>query len=177
MLTFSGIMGFKLRAPLKPPSQFHWSQYGTDGIKAGPKSVHIIQRTLRFLVYRCTQKNIFEILLFRNLDIRKMVYTIWFRFDLIRFRKYFLCFAKKIEITQKITHRNFFCNHVKSNLNQIVFSIFILIWNQWISVWFLNQPVNAVRFRFYFARFWRVFSVCTIFRQFSSKRQDKLYRK
>ena len=56
-----------------------------------------------------------------------------------------------------------FWNLINSNRNQIVFTIFRLIWNikRALSVWqFKRKMVNTIWFRFELMRFQKVFSVC-----------------
>ena len=104
--------GDQLRALLKPPSLCitalsYWG-FKDKTLNRSPNPLH--RDTLVFLQQMCTQRNIFEILL-NQPEIRlyipffdwfgskrtsvwfqingKMVYIIWFRVDLIRFRKYF----------------------------------------------------------------------------------------
>ena len=57
-----------------------------------------------------------------------------------------------------------FRNLIKSDRNQIVFTIFRMIWNQTaVRTWFqINRKrVNTIRFRFDLIRFRKYFSVCS----------------
>ena len=84
---------------------------------------------------------------------RKMVNTIWFQFDLIRFRK---------NVSLCSCLRNIFEISLNQTEIRLYLPFFYWFGTKWTSVWFLiiRKMVNTIWFRFDSIRFRKYFSVC-----------------
>ena len=92
---------------------------------------------------------------------RKIVNPNRLRLILNKNQKNIFCAHYRLNVHTEKSFRNL----VKSNWNQIVFTISRMIWNQRTSVWFqVNRcMVNTIWFQFDLTRFRKDFSVCSVY--------------